>query len=169
MPWKRALETKMNCYPFPAGRLLGCYWLVQRHQSAFSTGTQERAPSLPKSVPRDKPYLALVSRHIQWTDAQNGIAIAKEAGFPEIMWTVRRGAQFDLSRSRGLPRIVGLTKAAGMETPMIITNIGDVTSDQAEVILATLQGLGIRLYRAAAPSYDYNAPFPPQYAAFKKN
>jgi hypothetical protein len=37
---------------------------------------------------RHKPYLGLVSRHIQWTDAENGIAVAKEAGFPAILWMV---------------------------------------------------------------------------------
>jgi sugar phosphate isomerase/epimerase len=31
-----------------------------------------------------------------------------------------------------------------------------------------MQQLGIQLYRAAAPRYDYDAPFPPQYAACKK-
>jgi sugar phosphate isomerase/epimerase len=136
---------------------------------AFSAGAQESVPSPLKAALRDKPYLGLVSRHIQWTDAENGIAIAKEAGFPGIMWTVRRGAHIEPEQvETELPRIVRLTKAAGMETPMIITNIGDVTSDRAEAILATMQGLGIRLYRAAAPGYDYTAPFPPQYAAFKR-
>jgi sugar phosphate isomerase/epimerase len=135
----------------------------------FSADAQENVPSPPKLPARNRPYLGLVSRHIQWTDAENGIAVAKEAGFPAIMWTVRRGAHIEADQvETELPRIVGLTRAAGMETPMIITSIGDVTSPRAETILATMQRLGIRFYRAGAPRYDYNAPFPPQYSAFKK-
>jgi sugar phosphate isomerase/epimerase len=67
-----------------------------------------------------------------------------------------------------LPRIVKLTRAAGLETPMIITAIGDEASGNSEAILATMQGLGIRLYRAGAQRYDYNAPVAPQYAAMQK-
>jgi sugar phosphate isomerase/epimerase len=118
---------------------------------------------------RDKPNLALVSRHLQWTSAENGIKLAKLAGFPAILWTVRRGAHVDPAEVRTeLPRIVKLTHDAGLGTPMIITNIGDVSSAGAEAILGTMQGLGISLYRAAAPKYQYDAPIALQYSAFRK-
>jgi len=120
-------------------------------------------------VRRQKPYLALVSRHLQWTNAEEGIAVAREAGFPAILWTVRPGAHIEPGQvEKELPRIIRLTHDAGMETPMIITGIGDVNSNQAETILATMQSLGIRLYRAVTPRYNYTAPFPPKYAACKK-
>jgi sugar phosphate isomerase/epimerase len=67
-----------------------------------------------------------------------------------------------------LPRIVNLTRAAGLEVPMIITNIGDVTSADVEPILATMQRLGIKLYRAGSVRYNYNAPIQPQFAALQK-
>jgi sugar phosphate isomerase/epimerase len=67
-----------------------------------------------------------------------------------------------------LPRIVNLTHAAGLETPMVITAIDDTSSQNIEAILATMQKLGIRFYRAAAPRYDYSAPFPGQYADFQR-
>ena len=103
---------------------------------SFTTRAQEAASVSAKSVPREKPYLSLVSRHLQWTDAENGIAVAKKVGFPAILWTVRRGAHIEPEQvETELPRIVRLTKAAGMDTPMIITAIGDVTSDRAEAIL----------------------------------
>src|SRR5580692_9144632 len=124
--------------------------------------------AVPPAV-REKPYLSLVSRHIQWTDAENGIAVAKEAGFPGILWTVRRGAHIEPEQvETELPRVVKLTIAAGLETPMIITAIGDVKADHAEAIMATMQQLGIRLYRAAAPRYDYNQPVMPQIDAYKR-
>src|SRR5512132_2926486 len=113
-------------------------------QLAYAQGT---AP-----VPaREQPNLGLVSRHLQWTDAETGIEIAKRAGFPSILWTVRRGAHIEPSDvERELPRVVKLTRAAGLETPMIITAIGDEGSDNVEGIMATMQGLGIRLYRAGS-------------------
>ena len=123
----------------------------------------------PTPAARQRPYLSLVSRHLQWTDAENGIAVAKEAGFPAILWTVRGGAHIEAADvEKELPRIVGLTRAAGLETPIIITAIGDADSANTEGILATMQKLGIRLYRAGAPRYDYNSPVGPQYAAFQK-
>ena len=130
---------------------------------------QATSPEPAKPVIREQPNLALVSRHVQWTDAETGIAIAKEVGFPAILWTVRRGAHIEPADvEKELPRIVKLTRAAGLETPMIITAIGDEGSSNGEAILATMQGLGIRLYRAGAQRYDYNAPVAPQYAAMQK-
>ena len=131
---------------------------------------QSATPVGPAPAPRQKPFLSLVSRHLQWTDAENGIVVAKEAGFPAILWTVRGGAHIEAKDvEKELPRIVGLTRAAGMETPMIITAIGDAGAENVEAILATMQKLGIRLYRAGAPRYDYDKPVGPQYAAFQKN
>ena len=110
------------------------------------------APASTKPVVRDQPYLALVSRHVQWTDAETGIAIAKAAGFPAILWTVRRGAHIEPAGvEKELPRIVRLTREAGLETPMIITAIGDEGSDNGEAILATMQGLGMHAYRRGRP------------------
>lgn len=123
----------------------------------------------PTPRPRETPNLALVSRHLQWTNAENGIRIAKGAGFPAILWTVRRGAHVEPAMVRTeLPRIVKLTRDAGLATPMLITGIGDVTSDGAEVVLATMQSLGINLYRAAAPQYRYDVPIQPQFDAFRR-
>ena len=138
---------------------------------AAGVGTRAYAqPAAPATaLRRDVPNLALVSRHLQWTSAENGIRIARAAGFPAILWTVRRGAHIEPGQVRTeLPRIVGLTRAAGLGTPMIVTNIGDVGTDGAEAILATMRELDIRLYRAAAPRYRYDAPLAPQYADFRR-
>lgn len=137
--------------------------------ASTSARAQNAPPDLPKPALRQKPFLGLVSRHLQWTEAEHGIAVAKAAGFPAILWTVRRGAHIEPKDvEKELPRIVKLTRDAGMEVPMIITAIGDSNSDNAEAILATMQGLGIRLYRAGAQRYDYDSPFPPQYASCQK-
>ena len=118
---------------------------------------------------RQAPNLALVSRHVQWTTAENGLRVAKAAGFPAMLWTVRRGAHVEVAQvETELPRIVGLTRAAGMATPMIITNIAEAGSEGAAATLSTMQRLGIRLYRAAAPRYRYDAPIQPQFDDFRR-
>lgn len=136
---------------------------------SFAQETQKTTSPAAKPVAREKPYLSLVSRHLQWTDAENGIAVAQRAGFPAILWTVRRGAHIEPEQvETELPRVVELTRAAGLDTPMVITAIEDVTSDRVEAILATMKGLGIHLYRATTPRYNYNAPIMPQLAECKK-
>jgi len=121
-------------------------------------------PTAPPAAGAAAPALALVSRHLQWTSADHGLDVAARAGFPAIIWTVRRGAHVEPAAVRTLlPRIIKATQAAGLATPMVITGIADAKSEGIEATLATLQSLGIRLYRAAAPRYDYAAPFQPQY------
>jgi hypothetical protein len=130
---------------------------------AYAAGVKA-ATTQPK--PR-RPTLAIVSRHLQWTDYKRGIEVAHAAGFPGIIWTVRKGAHVEPENvARDLPKIVEATRAAGLEVPMIITGIADVDAPKIDAILGTLQSLGIQRYRAAAPRYDYEHEFAPQYDAF---
>ena len=136
--------------------------------AAFAASAPAQALHPANHPVRLQPNLALVSRHVQWTSGEHGIEIAKRAGFPAILWTVRKGAHIEPAQvERELPRLVRLSHDAGLATPMIITNIGDAQSEGAARILATMQGLGISLYRAAAPRYRYDQPIAPQFAAFR--
>jgi sugar phosphate isomerase/epimerase len=115
------------------------------------------------------PPLTLVSRHLQWTDAEHGIEVAQAAGFDGIAWTVRRGAHIEPADvRRALPRIVKLTQAAGLATPMIITGLGSASALEAESILGTLAECGITRYRLGAPRYDYSRDIDSQFGAFRK-
>jgi sugar phosphate isomerase/epimerase len=137
---------------------------------ALSAAGQDVQARKQASAPGKKPYLCLVSRHIQWTTPETGIEVAKQAGFPGILWTVRGGAHIEAPQvETELPRIVKLTRDAGLETPMVITAIGDTRADRVEAILATMQSLGIRLYRAVTPRYDYKSPIEPQVDNCRKN
>jgi sugar phosphate isomerase/epimerase len=131
-------------------------------------GPAQAAPPASESAPGEAPALTLVSRHLQWTDAESGIEIARSAGFAGIAWTVRPGAHVvPETVERDLPRIVALTRKAGLATPMIITGIGNVGAPKIEAILETMKSLGIRRYRAVAPKYDYTRDLEPQFAAFR--
>lgn len=112
--------------------------------------------------------LCLVSRHLQWTDVEEGAAVAAEAGCRAIAWTVRQGAHMVPENvERDLPKAVGAARKAGLETPMVITALTEAKSPRAEAILDTLRGLGIRYYRAAPFRYDYTQELLPQIEALK--
>lgn len=145
-----------------------------RAQARGERSAGSRQPSAPQAAPgsaspASAPPLAIVSRHLQWTSIEDGIQVAKAAGFPGIAWTVRPGAHIGAAEvETALPRTVKLTADAGLATPMIITNIGDVTAPRIEAVLGTMQKLGIRRYRAAAPRYNYTSDFAPQYDDFRR-
>lgn len=113
--------------------------------------------------------LALVSRHLQWTTAERAIILAKQAGFPAIVWTVRRGAHIaPADVATELPRVVAMTRKAGLDTPMLITNISDAEAEGVEAMFEAMRKVGIRIYRAAAPRYRYDAPIQPQLDDFRR-
>lgn len=114
------------------------------------------------------PPLTLVSRHLQWAEPQQGIEVAKGAGFPAIAWTVRGGAHVEAANvRRDLPPILAATHAAGLSTPMIITAI-DQPNAEAETIMETMRAHGIRRYRVATNRYDLSKEIQPQYDALRR-
>lgn len=115
-----------------------------------------------------KTRLCLVSRHLQWASIEEGIATAAEAGCQAIAWTVRPGAHILAENvERDLRKAVELTRKAGLETPMVITAMVDAKAARAEAILSTMQGLGIRYFRAPSFRYDYSQELEPQLEALK--
>src|SRR6266496_756003 len=112
--------------------------------------------------------LCLVSRHLQWTNIEEAVAVAAEAGCKAISWTVRQGAHMvPANVERDLPKAVDLTRKAGLETPMLITALNDGKSERAEAVLDTMRGVGIRYYRAAPFRYDYSGDLAQQIEALK--
>jgi sugar phosphate isomerase/epimerase len=126
------------------------------------------AQSNPPGTRPARSQLCLVSRHLQWTDIEEGAAAAAEGGCTAVAWTVRGGAHIlPQNVERDLPRAVDAARKAGLETPMVITAIVDARSDRVEAILDTMRGLGIRHYRAAPFRYDYDGDLAVQLAALK--
>jgi sugar phosphate isomerase/epimerase len=113
-------------------------------------------PGVVRAQTAATPTLCLVSRHLQWTNMEEAVTVAAEAGCRGIAWTVRGGAHMlPENVERDLPRAVDLARKAGLATPMLITAITDAASPRAEAILDTMRGVGIRYYRAASFRYDY--------------
>jgi sugar phosphate isomerase/epimerase len=135
--------------------------------TASAVSAQVRNTAQPAAAP-SRSQLCLVSRHLQWTDMEEGVAVAAEAGCKAIAWTVRQGAHIVPENvERDLPKAVAFARKVGVETPMVITSIVDAKSPRAEAILDTLRGLGIRYYRAAPFRYDYGEDLLPQLEALQ--
>jgi len=141
-------------------KLLGSVPLVAAAGTPVVTAGQVATPK--------KARLCLVSRHLQWAGIEEGIATAAEAGCQGIAWTVRSGAHILAENvERDLRKAVELTRKAGLDTPMVISAIVDAKSPRAEAILSTMQGLGIRYFRAPSFRYDYSQELEPQLEALK--
>ena len=138
---------------------------------AASIATMTSAQSAPRTPAVAAPAhtrLCLVSRHLQWTDVEEGAAAAAEGGCKAVAWTVRGGAHIlPQNVERDLPRAVDAARKAGLEAPMVITNIVDAKSERVEAILDTMRGLGIHHYRAAPFRYDYTGDLAAQLEALK--
>ncbi len=142
-------------------RLVGTAPFIASHARATAASVQPAAPAA-------RTRLCLVSRHLQWTNIEEAVSVAAEAGCKAISWTVRQGAHMlPANVERDLPRAVDLAHKAGLDTPMLITALNDGHSERAEAILDTMRGVGIRYYRAAPFRYDYSGDLAQQIDALK--
>jgi len=133
-----------------------------------SRGLSAEQSVAPAVLPPKKTRLCLVSRHLQWTNMEEAVAVAAEAGCKAISWTVRQGAHMlPENVERDLPKAVDLAHKAGLDTPMLITALNEGKSARAEAVLATMRGVGIRYYRAAPFRYDYSSDLAQQIEALK--
>ncbi len=135
--------------------------------AALAGASPSRASA--QAAPPARRPIGIVSRHLQWTDLEGAIAVAKEAGFDAIEWNVRKGGHVAPERvEQELPRAVDLTRKAGLAATMITTAIQDAQSPFAEPILRAAQAAGIRWYRGGEYfRYDYARPLLPQLEALK--
>jgi L-ribulose-5-phosphate 3-epimerase len=92
--------------------------------------------------------ICIFSKHLQWASVTEAAAVAKEIGFDGVDLTVRsEGHVLPENVETDLPKAVETIRRAGLEVPMISTEITSVDSPHAEAILKTAHGLGIRQYR----------------------
>ena len=150
--------------------ILGAVPLMAAAATA-STATTVRAQtaSRPPVEPDARvPPLTLVSRHIQFAEPNKGIEIAKTAGFGGIAWTIRGGAHIEVPNAkRDLKPIVDATRAAGLLTPMIITQVNG-SSPENEALLGAMRESGIRRYRLGTQGYDLTKEIQPQFDAVRR-
>jgi L-ribulose-5-phosphate 3-epimerase len=112
------------------------------------------ATASPSAAPGPVP-VSVFTKHLQYLDHRALAETVAEAGFDGIDLPVRAGGHVLPARvGDDLPKVVEAARAAGVSVPMITTAITSVPDPQAEAILRTAGGLGIRHYRLGWLRYD---------------
>jgi hypothetical protein len=114
-------------------------------------------------TPQAKLKICVFSKHLQWASVKDAADLAKEIGFDGIDLTVRAGGHIEPERVEAeLPAAVDAIRSAGLEVPMITTDILPSTMEKADAVLRTAGKLGIRHYRWGELMYDANRSIPDQ-------
>ncbi len=115
--------------------------------------------------------VAIFSKHLQFLQGEELASRAREIGFTGIDITVRKGGHVEPERVRqDLPPLVATIRKAGLEVPLITTEIVDAETPGTEPILACMAELGIPRYRWMPPGglkYAASEPYPAQLERIK--
>jgi L-ribulose-5-phosphate 3-epimerase len=158
---RRDLLKILGAAPIVAGAAMS-------RSASVPAETQAQSPA--QGAAPARPSFSLWSLTLQWTgDMDEACAVAAEAGYTSIAWTVRPGAHILAENvARDLPKAVAAARKAGLSTPMVVTPIVDATSPRAEAILDAMHSVGIRYYRGnTLGRYDYTKDLAPQLEAVK--
>jgi sugar phosphate isomerase/epimerase len=111
--------------------------------------------------------VAIFSKHLQFLQGAELASTAADLGFDGVDITVRAGGHVEPSRvAEDLPPLVSLMHQHQLDVPMVTTDIIDVTSPNARIVLRTIASLGIRRYRWGGFKYREDQPFARQLEDF---
>src|ERR1039457_1787242 len=117
-------------------------------------------------APLRPPRLCIFSKHLQWLNVADAARLAADIGFGGIDLTVRKGGHIEPSRAaEELPRAVETIRKAGLEVPMVTTDIVTAQSEHTREILRTIGSLGIHVYRWGGFRLDPDRSIPEQLEA----
>jgi sugar phosphate isomerase/epimerase len=117
-------------------------------------------------APPSPPKICIFSKHLQWLNVADAASLAVDIGFDGIDLTVRKGGHIEPSRAaEDLPRAVETIRKAGLEVPMVTTDIVTAQSEHAREILRTIGPLGIHVYRWGGFRLDPGRSIPEQLEA----
>ena len=107
--------------------------------------------------PKVKRLITIFSKHLHWLDAQPLAETVSRIGFDGIDLAVRaKGHVLPERVEQDLPRVVEIIRQAGLQVPMMVTDISKATDPHVEKILKTASALGIGYYRTAYLPYDFS-------------
>lgn len=102
-----------------------------------------------------KNQICIFSKHLHWLDFKGVGEFTKELGYDGVDLTVRKGGHVPPEKVEALlPIAVDEIKAAGVDVPMMATNINDPDHPLTEKVLKTAAKCGIKYYRMAYYRYD---------------
>ena len=115
------------------------------------------SPSSAIIQPVDKAgrTICIFSKHLQWLSLPEVAQTVLALGFKGVDLTVRKGGHVEPERvTDELPKAIAILRKAGLEVPMIVTDIVDADDPQSESLLKTAGQLGIQYYRMGYLNYD---------------
>jgi sugar phosphate isomerase/epimerase len=99
--------------------------------------------------------ICVFSKHLHWLEIPEMAKTAADLGFDGVDLTVRKGGHISPEKAaEELPRAVEVIRKAGLDVPMIATDIVNPRDPLTEPILKAASRAGIRLYRTGYLDYD---------------
>lgn len=121
-----------------------------------------------EAKPPGKLKVCMFSKHLQFLSVPEAAAAAKDMGFDGLDLTVRPdGHVLPANVATDLPKAVEAVRKAGLEVPMITTEITPDTMPVAQSILSAASSLGIHHYRWGGLKYDPAKPIQAQLDALR--
>ncbi len=99
--------------------------------------------------------ICIFSKHLQWLDIPEMAKAAAAMGFDGVDLTVRRGGHIEPENAPAeLQKAVEQIRKAGLDVPMMATDIIDPEHPLTEAILKAAQRSGIKYYRTSYLNHD---------------
>ncbi len=122
----------------------------------------------PKTAAGSSP-VCIFSKHLQWLDIPEMAKAAADMGYAGIDLTVRKGGHVEPEKAvTELPRAVEQIRKAGLDVPVIATNLIDPKDPLTGAVLRTAGKLGIKSYRTGPLTYDASLGVAKSLEKFKK-
>lgn len=110
------------------------------------------SPVLPAKSER---LICVFSKHLQWLGIPEMAKAVADLGYDGIDLTVRKEGHIEPEQAAAeLPKAVAQIRKAGLEVPMIVTNITDPQDPFTEPILKAAAQAGVKYYRTNWVNYD---------------
>lgn len=112
-------------------------------------------PTVAQAAPSARPPVCVFSKHLQFLDYAALAEAGRSIGLDGFDLTVRANGHVVPERvATDLPKAVAAIRDAGLEVPMITTNLNDGADPTARPILAAASALGIRYFRVGGLRYS---------------
>ncbi len=118
----------------------------------FAGLAERTTPFIPAK--NDRP-ICVFSKHLHWLTIPEMAKNVARLGYDGIDLTVRKGGHIEPAQApTELPKAVAQIRKAGLDVPMIVTEISDPKHPLTEPILKAASEANIKYYRTAWVKYD---------------
>ena len=109
----------------------------------------------PVAATKSDHLICVFSKHLHFLQVPEMAKAVATMGYDGVDLTVRKGGHIEPENAlTQLPQVITAIRKAGLEVPMIATDIIDPKHPLTEPILKTAASLGVKCYRTAYLSFD---------------